>query len=381
MKAIPLLLFNLLIFLAVSGQTVETVVSHPKIIDGIHVDAAGNIYTSPGGLQGGSAIGKATPDGVFEPNFRGGFNGPIDIDEDADGRLFVTNYDNNTLKSYDPLSDELTTVVTGLDGPAGLTFDDGGNIFLTCFGAPPAYNGDQIIKVLPDGSSEIWLETSDFLRPQGITFDDEGNLWVANTPTGKIFKIDTITKVPVLMLELGNKVGNLVFRKKDRLLYFPSQGNHRIYRMDLMGNLDTLAGTGSIGSVDGAAMSSTFNKPLGLGFTASEDTLYVAEEGKLRRIFGLDEVATQTISREAHPIKIFPNPSLGNIRVEIPEQMQNRPNRLTLCDAVGRLKLERNIQEDESSIVLENIEKGTWYLKFYSTMPSGNFFVEKLFVF
>src|SRR5690606_17210542 len=141
----------------------------------------------------------------------------------------------------------------------------------TCFGAPPAYSGKQVVNVLPDGSSEIWLETADFFRPQGITFDDEGHLWVANTPTGKIFKIDTTTKVPTLVVELGNKVGNLVFRKKDGLLYFPSQGNQRIYRMDLQGNLDTLAGTGSTGSVDGAAMSATFNKRLGLGFTASED--------------------------------------------------------------------------------------------------------------
>ena len=68
-----------------TAQNVEKVVSNPRIVDGLHVDASGNIYTTPGGLMQGFAIGKATPEGDFDSNFRAGFNGPIDIDENSDG--------------------------------------------------------------------------------------------------------------------------------------------------------------------------------------------------------------------------------------------------------------------------------------------------------
>ncbi|HMQ50116.1 MAG TPA: hypothetical protein PKA00_22035 [Saprospiraceae bacterium] len=373
------MLICLLVAQNLIAQTVETVVSHPKIVDGVHIDVAGNIYTSPGGLMGGTAIGKAMPDGNYDPNFRTGFNGPIDIDENSEGVLFVTNYDNNTLKSYDPITDELTTILTGLDGPAGLTLDSENHVFITCFGAPLTYSGDQIIKVWPNGDSEVWLETSEFLRPQGITFDDAGNLWVANTPTGKIFKIDTLTKVPELILNLGAKVGNLVFRHKDQKFYFPSQDNHKIYRMDLQGNLEILAGSGSLGSADGEALTASFNKPLGLGFTASEDTLYVSESGKLRRILSLDGTPSGTYDDLLNlNFKIIPNPSSGSVLVEIPEFLTGQNISLSIADNTGRIVFKKQIIPTEKYVNLDHLEAGTWYISFYA---ENIFIVEKALVF
>lgn len=373
------MLICLLVIQNLLAQSVETLVSHPKIVDGLHVDSSGNIYTTPGGLMGGFAIGKVTPEGAFDPNFKPGFNGPIDIDANEQGILFVTNYDNNSLKSYDPNTNEVATVLSGLDGPAGLTLDSSGNIFLTCFGAPPTYSGNQIIQVRPEGNSEIWLETPEFLRPQGITFDDEGHLWVANTPTGKIFRIDTTTKVPELVLELGKKVGNLVFRKKDRRLYFASQGAHQIYRMDLAGNLDTLAGTGLIGSIDGEAMIARFNKPLGLGFTSSEDTLYVAEAGKLRRITGLDGGLTAVANNfSTYPLKVYPNPGSGSLRIEIPDSIMHDSLRLNISNELGQVVIERQILSRENIVELEGLRPGSWYLRLFS---GKKMIVEKIVVF
>ncbi len=359
-------LFCLLAVQVLLSQIVETVVSHPRIVDGIHVNGQGDIFTTPGGLMGGLSIGKVTPAGDFDPNFSSGFNGAIDIDENAGGLLFVTNYDDNSFKSYDPTADEVNTLVTGLDGPAGLTLDNEGNIFLTCFGAPPSYNGNQIVKVSSTGSSEVWLETTDFFRPQGITFDDDGNLWVANTPTGKIFKIDTTTKIPVLILELGAKVGNLVFRQKDQKLYFASQQHHRIYRMDLQGNLDTLAGSGNDGPVDGTAMTAQFNKPLGLGFTVSEDTLYVAESGKLRRIIEIDEVTS--LAKESpvkYKIQILPNPSTGSVTIDFPDDLIQWPIKVSIIDEKGRIVFEKKILVGENAITLNNLGSGIRYVRVF----------------
>lgn len=372
------ILICLLISQNITGQMVETVATHPRIVDGLHVDASGNIYTTPGGLMGGTAIGRARPEGEFDPTFKTGFNGPIDIDANASGVLFVTNYDNNTLKRFDPITNEVATILTGLDGPAGLTLDSNGTIFLTCFGAPPAYNGNQIIRITPDGTSDIWLESNEFFRPQGIVFDDEGYLWVANTPTGKIFRIDTLTKEPELLFELGDKVGNLVFRKKDKKLYFASQGHHRIYSMDLQGNLDTLAGTGQVGGVDGEAMFARFNKPLGLGFTVSEDTLYVAEAGKLRRITGLDGSISTERNVLTNNLNVYPNPGNGSLRVEIPASIDRSDLQLMVANAEGQIILKQQVLPTDDTVELSGLKTGSWYIRLFS---DKKMIVEKVIVF
>lgn len=282
------LIFSISGIVCLHAQTVETITTHPKIVDGIHVDAKGNVFTTPGGLMQGTSIGRYLPSGKFDADYQSGFSGPIDIDQNRNGILYITNYDNNSLMSFNPSTKEISTILSGLDGPAGLAIDKSGNIFVTCFGAPPAYAGKKIIKVKPDGSSETWLESNDFFRPQGICFDDEGNLWVSNTPSGKIFKIDMKTKNPKLMLDFKNKIGNMVFRKKDRHFYFASQSKNSIYRLSKTGIIELIAGTETSGYVDGDAKQAQFNRPLGLGFTIDEDTLYVSEAGKLRRIIGLN---------------------------------------------------------------------------------------------
>ncbi len=359
------LLFCLLPANFIAAQTVETVATHGRIVDGIHVDEAGNVYTTPGGLVNGIAIGKATPAGDFDPNFQGGFSGPIDIDADAEGRLYVTNYDDNTLKRFDPLSGEVETIASGLDGPAGLTLDEAGNVYLTCFGAPPAYSGDQVIRVTPDGNTEVWLETAEFFRPQGITFDHEGNLWVSNTPTGRIFKIDTATMMPELMFELGASVGNMIFRQADQKLYFASQGHHRIYRMSLEGELDTLAGSGAIGITDGLANEARFNRPLGLGFTASEDTLYVAEAARLRRIINLDQATSTVAPSSVLSLRITPNPSHGRVSIEIPEALRSKELQLSITNSQGQAIREHSIPQATENIDIDALPSGVWYIRLH----------------
>ncbi|GJM34185.1 MAG: hypothetical protein DHS20C18_31860 [Saprospiraceae bacterium] len=373
------LLLCLAAVLNLAAQQVETVTAHNTIVDGLHVDPAGNIYTSPGGLMGGTAVGRSTASGDYNPAFATGFNGPIDIDENPQGILFVTNYDNNTLKSYDPITEEVTIVASALDGPAGITFDAMGNAYVTCFGAPPNYNGQRVMRIFPDGTSEVWLETTEFFRPQGIAFDDEGFLWIANTPSGNIFKVDTTTKVPELVLALGTKVGNMAFRQKDRLLYFASQGSHRIYRMDLQGNLDTLAGAGVIGSTDGEAMQARFNQPLGLAFTASEDTLYIAESGgrRLRRITGLDALPSLQQEITRHSLKVYPNPVTQQLSVEVPPGFGADSCQLTLFDQQGKRILEKQVPAGTAIVELNQLPPGTWILRLFS---KGKMRTEKIIV-
>ncbi len=360
------LLLCLFAVVNLAAQQVETLVSHPKILDGLHVDSAGYIYTTPGGLVGGNAIGRATPQGDFDPNFAPGFNGPIDIDQDANGILYITNYDNNTLKTYHPSTQQVSILATGLDGPAGVVLDASGNVYVTCFGAPPTYNGRRVMRITPTGESEVWLETTEFFRPQGMDFDDEGNLWIANTPSGNIFRVDTITKIPELVLDYEGKVGNMTFRSKDQKLYFPSENCQCILRMDLQGNLDTLAGSGGTGGTDGDAMQAQFNKPLGIAFTASEDTLYIAEAGarRLRRIVMNTPNAIAPVATDDFQVELLNNPVHDQL-IAIFDLPDAQTVHCQIIDTNGAIRLHSKpklISTGQMEFQLTDLPAGIYYL-------------------
>ena len=100
-----LLLTSAILFilsLNVKAQFVETVVPyHTKIVDGLHVDSNGDVFTTSGGLVGGVEIGKYdVSEDEYDANFAIGFSGPIDIDLYKDSLFVITNFDNNTVCTY-----------------------------------------------------------------------------------------------------------------------------------------------------------------------------------------------------------------------------------------------------------------------------------------
>ena len=138
------------------SQLVETVVSHSEIRDGLHVDPSGNIYTTSGGLAG-FEIGKYDiQTGNFNPLFATGFFGPVDVDVYRDSLLIVTNYDNNTVSSYNLNTGQINVIATGLDGPAGIVIDADENIFITSWGGAPDYAGHQNTQNFTIGFSKFY---------------------------------------------------------------------------------------------------------------------------------------------------------------------------------------------------------------------------------
>ena len=70
--------------------------------------------------------------------------------------------------------------------------------------------------------------------------------------------------------------------------------NHIIRRIDLAGNVSTIAGqTGVTGSADGLATNATFNKPIGVAIDSSGN-IYVADNGnhQIRKIDSSGNVTT-----------------------------------------------------------------------------------------
>jgi len=197
----------------------------------------------------------------------------------------------------------ITGVISGPTGPQNITFDNIGNLYI----ADPS--GHVIRKITPAGVSSVFAGTgaygsldgpaasATFSTPYSLVFDRSGNMYVADADNNKIRKITTAGVVSTfagngtstsidgngLSASINHPI-NLAIDPNSNI-YVSDENGQKIRKIDTSGNVTTIAGTGQIGSVDGAASSSSFYRPHGLVFDTGGN-LYVADyaNSKIRKI-------------------------------------------------------------------------------------------------
>lgn len=186
------------------------------------------------------------------------FRSVLGIVHDSAGNMFVTDYNNHTIRRITP-----SGVVSSYAGAAGVP-----------------------------GSANGAASAARFRNPWGITIDSGGNLFVAEAGNHTIRKI---TPAGVVSLFSGSPLitGSLDAMGTAARFYFPSgiaidgannlyvadAGNNTIRKITSAGAVTTVAGlalTGTYGLVDGTGAAARFNIPIGVTADAA-GTLYVAD--------------------------------------------------------------------------------------------------------
>ena len=154
--------------MSVTANTLATLVSGLDRPAGLGLDQAGNLY-----------IANFTA--ATGPNV----NGTISVLPKASGTLFGKSVTRNTP----------ATLVSGLDRPQSLAFDDAGNLYMPVLTGPIA-NPNQTVSVLPKARGTLFgvpvtantLATvaSDPDGPVDVAFDNAGNLYIANLNNGTV---------------------------------------------------------------------------------------------------------------------------------------------------------------------------------------------------
>jgi sugar lactone lactonase YvrE len=186
------------------------------------------------------------------------FCGPQSVAVDASGNLYVSEWDNHTIRKITPAGD-----VTTLAGRAGI---------------PGGTDG-------PGSAAR-------FNCPCGVAVDDAGNVYVADMDNHTIRKLTPLGIVTTLAGSVGvpgsidGKGSAARFNcpagvavDTNGNVYVAEYGNHTIRKMTPAGVVTTLAGrAGYVGSTDGTNSAARFNVPYGVAVDLAGN-VYVAENG------------------------------------------------------------------------------------------------------
>ncbi|OJJ17694.1 hypothetical protein BKI52_27925 [marine bacterium AO1-C] len=249
---------------------------------------------------------------------------PRGMTRDAQGNLFLVNYDGHSVRKISATDSVITTLAgTGTAGfsgdggpgtsatlfqPTGIVVDATGNIYFS------DANNHRIRKVATDGTITTVVGTgsagfsgdgglataAQLFAPRGLVFDASGNLYIADASNRRVRKVATngiITTVAgtgssgfsgdggaataaTLNLPYGIAVdasGNL---------YIADRNEHRVRKIDAVtGIISTVAGNG--GTTDngdgGLATAAAIRFPNGVAID-NGGNLYIASEGRLRKV-------------------------------------------------------------------------------------------------
>jgi hypothetical protein len=290
---------------------------------GVAADASGNMFVAD---SSNHVIRKITPTGVTTTFAGSGklgwydaqgtqawFNSPFGVAIDAAGNLFVADTNNHLIRKISAVGEVSTVAGTSAagaaDGPAGqATFNKpyavavspGGALFV-------ADTGNNRIRVIANGVvSTLAGNTAGFADgqgkaalfngPIGLAADGKGNVLVADQTNHRIRRV---TATGVVTTFAGSGIAGLldggaagarfqfpwgIAIAGDGTVYVGDRYNHRIRKI-ANGLVTTYAGTGVVGTGNGAAGQATFHYPAGVAVDPS-GYVYVADghNHRIRRV-------------------------------------------------------------------------------------------------
>ena len=272
---------------------------------GITVDRYENVYVAD---KSNNIIRKIYSSGLVETFAGSGeegssdgmgdsasFNAPYDVAADRMGNIYVADYYNHKIRKINPSglvetfagsgsvgsNDGMGNLAT-FNGPKGVFVDLKGNVLVA------DTDNNLIRKINPNGyvttiagSGEAGSNNgeghlSSFYYPRDLLSDSEGNIFVLDTDNSLLRKINSAGYVSTIQTSETLKTPKGIALDAEGNLYVADYGNHKIRIIDKNGTVNTLAGTGSIGNINGQADISTFNLPRSIAFN-SLGKIYIAD--------------------------------------------------------------------------------------------------------
>ncbi|MCX6887570.1 MAG: NHL repeat-containing protein, partial [Verrucomicrobia bacterium] len=291
-----------------SGATLNSSVN-----PGGYADAFFQLGTSTNsGLVVSTMAGSATAGSADGTGAAAQFNSPLGVAVDASGNVYVADSSNNSLRKITPAGVVTTLAGSGtagfadgtgasaqFDGLSDVAVDSDGNVYVA------DSNNNRIRKVSPAGNVTTLAgsgtagfadgtgASARFKYPLGLTVDAQGTVYVADMSNHRIRKVSPVGNVTTLAgsgtagFVNGTGTAALLNSPSDVALdaagnvYVSEYWNHSIRKVSPAGEVTALAGSGTAGFVNGTGAGAQFTGPYRVAVDAGGN-VYVADLGNYR---------------------------------------------------------------------------------------------------
>ncbi len=335
MKKLSLLFLFVATSYLLLAQNVSTLIGPDiGINDALVLDSQGNLYGSD---HEGLSVYKYSSEGDLSV-FATFSHHPNGMVMDGEDNLYVSTPPGNKIFKIAP-DGTVTQYGPDIPNPNGIIFEyDSDTMIVT------SYPNNTVGKLAPDGVFTPWLSNNGFDGPLGLSYDQNQMLYVANFNDGKIFKVENDQLVYFATIP-GGSVGTSYFSTgyiqwSGNYLYATGFGVNKVFRVNMQGLVEEVAGSGIAGLQDGPASTARFFYPNGICASKTGDSLFISDyETHAVRI--ISDITTDVRSTKQPDMRFrcFPNPVFykAYIRMEVPHEMESC---YQLVDMKGRFVAE-----------------------------------------
>ncbi|MFO0644902.1 MAG: hypothetical protein U0326_01610 [Polyangiales bacterium] len=243
--------------------------------------------------------GVVTFAGAGDPGFADGlrtdarFNNPVNVVVSPDGNVYVADFNNNAVRRIEP-DGWVTTLIrqANFEAPFGLAFTPDGTLYIETDandrGGRTNTTGT-IWRVAP-GEHTATVVARDIGRPRGLVVLPDGRLAMTDYVLHVVETLDLTDGTVTVLAGARSRSGFVdgpgtaarfmrpygVVLRADGNLLIADQGNQRIRLVTPEGEVSTLAGSGTAGSLDGPGAMAQFSGPQGITID-SRGLVYVSE--------------------------------------------------------------------------------------------------------
>ena len=160
---------------------------------GLGMDGAGNVYFS----DSVSAIRKWSPLSQQITTLVSGLSNPGGLAVDLAGNVYYADPGNNAIQKWDSWTKAVSTVAPGVTQPAAVALDGSGNLYFS------SQNLDRVMKWTASSRQVSTVVSSGVASARGLAADSAGNLFIADTNNHAIEELAQAFTTPTSVTEPG----------------------------------------------------------------------------------------------------------------------------------------------------------------------------------